>query len=67
LTSALDAVSGQLHAPEALLQGKNVLGTHWIGGWIVPRVSLDVKEKRRNLAFDGNRDPAVRPYKPTEL
>jgi len=30
-------VSGQLHALAAL-----TLGTHWIGGWVGPRVVLDV-------------------------
>jgi hypothetical protein len=33
-------VSGQLHAPAALLPGKTP-GTHWIGGWVGPRAGLD--------------------------
>jgi hypothetical protein len=33
-------VSGQLHAPEALPQGKSS-GTHWIGGWVGPRAGLE--------------------------
>jgi len=33
-------VSGQLHAPAALLLGK-VSGAQWTGGWVGPRVDLD--------------------------
>jgi hypothetical protein len=33
LTSALVG-GGQLHAPAALLLGKEPSGTHWIGGWV---------------------------------
>ena len=40
LTSALDGVSGQRHAPTALLPGKRP-GTHCIGGWVGPRAGLD--------------------------
>jgi hypothetical protein len=41
-------VSGQLRAPSALSRGKN-FGTRWIGGWVGPRASVDVSEKRKNL------------------
>jgi hypothetical protein len=37
-------VSGQLHAPAALPQGKEP-GTHWIGGCVGPRASLDTVVK----------------------
>jgi hypothetical protein len=37
-------VSGQLHAPAALLLGKEP-NTHWIGGWVDPRASLHDMEK----------------------
>jgi hypothetical protein len=40
-------VSGQLHAPVALLSGERAPGTHWIGGWMGPRVGLDAVEKRK--------------------
>jgi len=40
-------VSGQLHIPAALPPGKEPPGTHCIGGWVGPRVSLDVV-KRKN-------------------
>ena len=41
LTSALEGVGGQLHAP-----GKRP-GTHCIGGWVGPRAGLDGCEKSR--------------------
>jgi hypothetical protein len=38
-------VSGQLHAA-----GMRALGTHWIGGWVDPRASLDaVAEREKSL------------------
>ena len=40
LTSALDGVGDQRHAPVALPPGKRA-GTHCIGGWVGPRVGLD--------------------------
>ena len=40
LTSALDGVGSQRHAPAALLLGKGP-GTHCIGGWVGPRAGLD--------------------------
>jgi hypothetical protein len=33
-------MSGELHAPAALLPGKN-FGAHLIGGWVAPKDSLD--------------------------
>jgi len=33
-------VSGQLHAPAALLPRKESPGTHWIGGWVGPRAGI---------------------------
>jgi len=40
LTSALDRVGGQRHAPAALAPGKRP-GTHFIGGWVGLRAGLD--------------------------
>jgi hypothetical protein len=34
-------VSGQLHAPAALLPQRDHI-THWLGGWVDPRASLEV-------------------------
>ena len=40
LTSVLDGLSGQNHAPAALLPGKRT-GTHCIEGWVGHRAGLD--------------------------
>jgi hypothetical protein len=37
-------VSGHLHAPAALLLGKQPPGMHYMGGWVGPRAGLDVME-----------------------
>jgi hypothetical protein len=34
-------------------------GTHWVGGWVGPRVGLDAAEKRKTLTPDGNPTLAV--------
>jgi hypothetical protein len=39
--------SGQLHAPAALPLGKRAPNTHWIGGWVGLRVTLDAVVKRK--------------------
>jgi hypothetical protein len=49
-------VNGQLHASIALLPGKSDPGTHWIGGWVGPRVGLEVVEKGKNLTTAGIRN-----------
>jgi hypothetical protein len=41
LTSALDGVSGQRHAPAALYPRIKDPGTHWTGGWVGLRAGLD--------------------------
>jgi hypothetical protein len=40
-------VSGQFHAPAALLPGETAPGTHCIGGWVEPRAVLDAVVKRK--------------------
>jgi hypothetical protein len=40
LTSALDYVVGQRHAPNTLLPEEKI-GTHFIGGWVDARASVD--------------------------
>jgi len=42
-------VSGQLHAPAALLSGGIGPVTHWIGGWVGPRACMDAVAKRKSL------------------
>jgi hypothetical protein len=41
MTSALERVSGQRHAPDALYLRAKDLGTHWTGVWAGPRAGLD--------------------------
>jgi len=40
-------MSGQLNAPPAFTHRERGPGTHWIGGWLVPRADLDAVVKRK--------------------
>jgi hypothetical protein len=40
-TSALMGGDGQLHLPCSFTPGERDPSTHWIGGWVDPRASLD--------------------------
>ena len=51
-------VGGYRHAPVALLTGKT-LGTHCIGGWVVPRAGVDRCGRSRP-----NRDSIPGPFSP---
>jgi len=53
-------MNGQLHALAALPSGR-APGTHWIGGWVGPRVSLDAVVKRKFPAPARTQNP----YHPT--
>jgi hypothetical protein len=57
LTSELDGVSGQRHAPAELCPGKGSPGTHWIGGWVGPRVGLDTEARGKILCLCGESNP----------
>jgi hypothetical protein len=46
-------MSGQLDAPGRFTLGERAPGTHWIGGWVGPRASLDGAEKRKFLTLPG--------------
>jgi hypothetical protein len=46
-------VSGQLHALAALTPGR-APGTHWIGGWMGLKASLDVVGKKKNPCWELN-------------
>jgi hypothetical protein len=35
--------------PGRFTSGERALGTHWIGGWVGPRTSLEDAEKRKFL------------------
>jgi hypothetical protein len=54
LTSALDGVSGQRHAPAALFPGERTPGTHWTGLWVGPRAGLDTEAGRKILCPAGS-------------
>jgi len=43
-------MSGQLHAPAALLPGK-ISGTHWIGSWVGPSAGLEREAERKKFSF----------------
>jgi hypothetical protein len=49
LTSALDGVSGQCHAPAALCPGERTPGTHFTGGWVGLRAGLDTEVRGKIL------------------
>jgi hypothetical protein len=60
LTSAL--VGGQWSAsrPSRFSPGKTAPGTHWIGGWVDPRTSLDEVEKKDSWPYrDSNSELSV--------
>jgi len=67
LTSALDGVGGQRHAPAALPRERP--GTHCIGGWVGPRACLDGHGKSRPPHRDSIPRPSItwRFAIPTEL
>ena len=67
LTSALDGVGGQRHAPAALLPGKRPC-TPSTGGWVGPRAGLDGcgKSLLRRISIPGQSSPQ-RVAIPTEL
>jgi hypothetical protein len=52
-------VSGKLHAPSALPPGERALCTHWIGGSVGPRASLDAAEKILDHTGTRNSEPSV--------
>jgi hypothetical protein len=58
-------VSAQHHAPAALLPpGKGPPGTHWTGGWVGPRASLDTEARGKIVCprRESNPDrPVVQP------
>jgi hypothetical protein len=46
-------VSGEFHAPAALLPGEGAASTHWMGGLVGPSVDLDAIEKEKILHCQG--------------
>jgi hypothetical protein len=57
LTTTLDGVSGQRHAPAALCPGEMTPDTHYTGGWVGLRAGLDTEIRRKSFAPAGDRTP----------
>jgi hypothetical protein len=47
VTSALDGGACSASRPGRFTRGERAPGTHWIGGWVDHRASLDATEKRK--------------------
>jgi hypothetical protein len=41
--------------PCRFIPGERAPGTHWIGGWLGPRVGLDAEKRKKIIAPTGNR------------
>jgi hypothetical protein len=54
LTSALDGVSGQSHAPVALNPRESTPGIHLTGCWVGPRAGLDTEASGKTLCRGSN-------------
>jgi hypothetical protein len=61
MTSALDGVNGQRHAPVELYPRERSPGTHWIGGWVGLRADVDTEARGKFFRFcrGSNLDRAV--------
>jgi hypothetical protein len=51
LTSALAGGEWSASRPGRFTPGETAPGTHWIGGWVGPRTSLDDVKKRKFLSL----------------
>jgi hypothetical protein len=57
--------SGQLGVPVTINPEERAPGANWIGGWLGPRVGLDVVEKRKILSNPGRAAHSPSLYRPT--
>jgi hypothetical protein len=53
LTSAVAGDEWSASRPGRFTPGERAPDTHWIGGWVDPRVGLDDVEKRKFLTIPG--------------
>jgi len=53
-------VNDQLHAPTAVIPGKN-LGTHWIPSLVGPRAGRGILEKRKVSNLPGFKSYIIQP------
>jgi len=51
LTSALDGGEWSASCPDRSYPRERAPGTHWIGGWVDPRLDLDAVAKRKEFSF----------------
>jgi len=61
LTSALNEVSGQRHAPTALYSRGKDHGTHWVGDWWVSELLWTQRLKEKYFACPGDPTLIVQP------
>jgi hypothetical protein len=53
LTSALVGGEWSASRPGRFTPGERACGTHWIGGWVEPKVGMDDVERRKFLTLPG--------------
>jgi hypothetical protein len=64
LTSALDGVRGQRHAPAALCPGGRSPVTHCTGGWVGLKDGLNTEVREKSFALARDRTPIARSSSP---
>jgi hypothetical protein len=62
LTSALNGGEGSASHPSCFTLRERAPGTHWIGGWVGPRVVLDAVVKRKIPSPRGESNPRTPLY-----
>jgi hypothetical protein len=63
-TSALEGVKWSVSRPGRFIPRERAPGTHWVGGWVVPRAVLDAAVKRKipSPRWESNpRTPIIQP------
>jgi hypothetical protein len=61
LTSAQDGGDWSDSLPGHFTPEERAPGTHWLGGWVGPKVGLDVVANKQNSTPAMNRTPVVQP------
>jgi hypothetical protein len=59
LTSALVGGEWSASRPGRFTPGERAPGTHWIGGWVDPRASMEDLEKRKFFTLPGLELPSL--------
>jgi len=49
-TTSLDKCERTVSRSDSFIPGKGAIGTHWLGGWAVPRADMVTVTKRRILS-----------------